>query len=105
MMIKTVFLTLSLFITPFLIPAAHAVLPLQTQNSNSSVTLDVQNMTCPLCKFTIKKALQGIDGVDNVEVDYDAKTTTVSFNAQKTSADALIKATTNAGYPATVHLQ
>lgn len=100
-MIKTVFLTLSLFMAACLIPAAHAELPLQAQSNHSSVTLDVQNMTCPLCKFTIKKALLGVDGVDKVEVNYDAKTATVSFNAQKASADALIKATANAGYPAT----
>lgn len=105
MTLKTVFLTLNLTITPFLIQAAHAELPIQTQASDQSVTLDVQNMTCAMCKFTIKKALLGINGVDKVEVDYDAKTTTVSFNPQKTSVDALVKATKNAGYPATVSLQ
>lgn len=104
-MIKTVFLLLSLFITPFLIPASHAELPIKTQGINSSVTLDVKNMTCPLCKFTIKKALLSVNGVDKVDVNYDTKTATVRFNAQKTSADVLIKATTNAGYPATVHLK
>jgi mercuric ion binding protein len=105
MMIKTVFLTLSLISTPFLMQAAQAELPVKTQAGNQSVTLDVRNMTCPMCKFTVRKALLGMDGVNKVEVDYDAKTATVSFNPQKTSADALIKAATNAGYPATVSRQ
>jgi mercuric ion binding protein len=103
MTIKTVCLTLSLLAAPLLMQTAHAELPIQTQISNQSVTLDVQNMTCPMCKFTIKKALQGVEGVQQVNIDADSKTADVTFNPQKTSIEALIKATTNAGYPATVH--
>lgn len=75
----------------------------QKQNSSQSVILDMQNMTCAMCKFTIKKALQGVEGVEEANVDDDSKTAKVTFNPQKTNADALIKATTNAGYPATTH--
>jgi mercuric ion binding protein len=107
MTIKTVCLTLSLLAVPLLPQTAHAEAPapvqLQKQNSSRSVTLDMQNMTCALCKFTIKKALQGVEGVQTVSVDADAKTADVTFDPQKTGIDALIKATTDAGYPATVH--
>jgi mercuric ion binding protein len=55
-----------------------------------------------MCKFTIKRSLQNVNGVQNVEVDSDKKTASVKFNAQTTNIEALISATTNAGYPATV---
>ncbi len=108
MTIKTLLLTLSLLAAPLLMQTAHAEaavpVQLQKQNSSQAVTLDMQNMTCAMCKITIKKALQGVEGVQKVSVDADAKTADVTFDPQKTSIEALIKATTNAGYPATVHL-
>jgi mercuric ion binding protein len=107
MTIKTVCLTLSLLAVPLLMQTAHseAVAPVSVQNQNSSqsVILDMQNMTCAMCKITIKKALQGVEGVQKVSVDGDTKMADVTFDPQKTSIEALIKATTNAGYPATVH--
>ena len=74
----------------------------QSQIGNQSVTLDVQNMTCAMCKITLKRALNKVDGVQKVTVDFDAKTTTVVFDPDKTSIEAIIKATTNVGYPSTV---
>jgi len=107
MTIKTVCLTLSLLAAPLLMQTAHAeaVVPVQMQNQNNSqsVTLAMQNMTCAMCKITIKKALQGVEGVEKVSVDGDTKMAYVTYDPQKTSIEALIKATTNAGYPATVH--
>lgn len=102
MKIKTLFLVLSLLLGFFTMPTSNAKPQIQSQNSSQSVTLDMQNMTCAMCKITIKKALQGVDGVQKVNVDYDSKTAAVSFDPQKTNTEALIKATTNAGYPGTV---
>ena len=107
MTIKIILLMLSLFAASLLLQVAHAeaAVPVQVQKqqTSQSVILAMQNMTCALCKFTIKKALQGVEGVEKANVDYDSKTASVTFNPQKTSVDALIKATTAAGYPATVH--
>ncbi len=102
MNIKILLLMLSLLSELYSMQVVQAETLVQTQNSNQSVTLDMQNMTCPMCKFTIKKALQGVNGVQTVNVDYNSKTANVSFDPQKTNTEALIKATTNAGYPATV---
>jgi mercuric ion binding protein len=55
-----------------------------------------------MCKFTIKKALSSVEGTKQVSVNYEDKTAKVIFNSQKTNTGALIKAITNAGYPATV---
>lgn len=77
----------------------------QTQNKNQSVILDIQNMTCAMCPITIRKALQGVDGVQSAKVDFTRKSANVTFNPKKTNIEALIKTTTNAGYPATVHTE
>ncbi|MDD5410371.1 MAG: cation transporter [Methylobacter sp.] len=105
MTIKSVFIILSLFIlaVPLIIQTSHAESVVQVKNSSQSITLDMQNMTCAMCKFTIKKALQGVEGVQKADVDFDSKMATVTFDPQKTNSEALINATTRAGYPATVH--
>ena len=68
-----------------------------------TVVLDVQNMTCELCPITVKKALDKTPGVASTKVDFDKKTATVKFDTDRANVAALIKATTNAGYPSTAH--
>lgn len=68
-----------------------------------TAVLDVQNMTCSMCSITIRKALEKVPGVIDAKVDYDHKTATVKYDGDKTNPPALIKATTNAGFPSTVH--
>ena len=71
--------------------------------SPQTVVLDVQNMTCSLCPITVKKSLQGVPGVTDAKIDLDQKTATVKFDPDKTNIATLVKATTNAGFPATAH--
>ena len=66
-----------------------------------TATLNVQNMTCELCPVTVKKSLEKVPGVSQAQIDFAKKTATVTFDADKTSASALVKATTDAGYPST----
>jgi mercuric ion binding protein len=65
-----------------------------------TVTLVVENMTCASCPYIVKQSLTAIPGVTNVAVSFEEKSATVSFDDAKTTADALIDATTKAGYPA-----
>lgn len=67
-----------------------------------TVTLKVENMTCRLCPVTVRKALEKTSGVAEAKVDFDKKTATVTFDPDKTDAAALVKATTNAGYPSSM---
>lgn len=67
-----------------------------------TVTLAVQKMTCALCPVTIKKSLERVTGVSAVAIDFDKKTATVTYDPEKTTPDALAKATTDAGYPSTI---
>lgn len=103
MTFKIIFFIFSLVTAPLLMQTIHAETVVQVKSNSQSVTLAIQNMTCAMCKFTIKKALQGVEGVQKVTVDYNSKTAAVTFDPEKTGIDTLIKATTDAGYPATVH--
>ena len=67
-----------------------------------STILDVRNMTCSLCPLTVKKSLEQVPGVSQVRIDFEKKTAMVTFDADRTTAAALAKATTDAGYPSTV---
>lgn len=66
-----------------------------------TAVLDVQNMTCGLCPVTVKKSLDKVPGVSEAKVDFDKKTVTVKFDADKTTTAVLVKATTDAGFPST----
>ncbi len=67
--------------------------------SPQTVTLNVSGMTCPVCPITVKKALEKVPGVSSVDVRFEKKQVRVTFDDAKTNTDALVKATTNAGYP------
>jgi len=67
--------------------------------SPKTVILNVSGMTCEACPITVKKALQKVPGVSKIEVQYEKKQVVVTFDDSKTGIDALVKATTNAGYP------
>ena len=66
------------------------------------VTLNVSGMTCAACPITVKKALEKVPGVSKIEVRYEKKQVQVTFDDGKTNTDALVKATTDAGYPSQV---
>ena len=67
-----------------------------------TVVLDVQNMTCELCPITVKKALDKVPGVVASKIDFAKKTATVTFDPDRAKVTALVKATTNAGYPSQI---
>ena len=86
-----------------LLIAALAALPLMAFAATpKTVTLDVKNMTCAVCPITVKKALDKVPGVTAVKVDFAKKTAIVTYDPDKTKPAALTRATTNAGYPATI---
>jgi mercuric ion binding protein len=74
-------------------------------DTQKTITLDVQNMTCAVCPITVKKALQNVPGVSDVKVDFEHKTATVKVDSDKTTAALLSKATTDAGFPSTLRKQ
>ena len=67
-----------------------------------TVTLDLPTMNCAMCPITVKLALKNLEGVTEADVSYQNKRAQVSFEDTVVGVQALIKATTEAGYPSTV---
>ncbi|UPQ81405.1 mercury resistance system periplasmic binding protein MerP [Pseudomonas knackmussii] len=70
--------------------------------ATQTVTLAVPGMTCAACPFTVKKALTKVDGVTKAEVSFEKREAIVTFDDAKTNAQALTKATEDAGYPSSI---
>lgn len=69
-----------------------------------TATLEVQNVSCVTCAPIVKRTLSRISGVSEVAVVERGgmATATVTFDDEKVTTEALVQATTNAGYPSTV---
>jgi mercuric ion binding protein len=83
--------------------ALSAALSAPAWAATQTITLSVTGMTCAACPITIKKALNKVDGVETIEVNLEKKEALVTFDDAKTTIEALLEATKNAGYPSTVH--
>ncbi|MBY0248597.1 MAG: mercury resistance system periplasmic binding protein MerP [Nitrospiraceae bacterium] len=82
--------------------ALSAALSAPAWAATQTVTLSVTGMTCAACPITIKKALNKVEGVENIEVNLEKKEAVITFEDTKTTVEALLEATKNAGYPSTV---
>ena len=71
----------------------------------TTVTLAVRNWYCAGCPHVIKQSLAAVPGVTNVAVSDKKKTAVVTFDDTKADVKALIKATTDAGYPSFPYTQ
>jgi len=71
--------------------------------AEQTVTLNVANATCALCGPIVKGTLERVAGVSAVTVEeadeFSGAVATVRFDDALTNVEALIAATTNAGYP------
>lgn len=65
-----------------------------------TVTLAVEKMHCALCPLTVSKAIERVEGVSAVDVSFDRKEATVTYEDTITGVDDIAAASTNAGYPA-----
>ena len=64
-------------------------------------TINVEGMMCQHCVAHVKKALEGIEGVESVEVSLDDKNAVVKLAAD-VADDALVAAIVDAGYEAVI---
>jgi mercuric ion binding protein len=96
---KTI-LALALFGLTAVAPITAVPAVAQTVAAEQTVTFTVENMTCALCPVTVKRAMEGVEGVRTVEIDFDARRATILFDTAATSAEAIAAASANAGYPA-----
>ena len=74
----------------------------QAAPAGSSVTLDVQGMTCGSCAFTIRTVLRKLDGVKDAKVSQPNHQAVVVFDPAKVTPKQLIEAIDRAGYKASL---
>lgn len=82
--------------------AAAGVTAAQSNPQTRTVVLDVENMTCAMCPITVRKSLEAVSGVIQASASNDTKTATVTYDPTMTTPDALVRATSEAGYPSTL---
>jgi mercuric ion binding protein len=70
--------------------------------ATETTILKVPGMTCAACPITVKKALQRVPGVSKIDVNYPQKEVVVTFDDAKTNEKALVKATTDIGFPSQI---
>lgn len=90
---------MKIFIT---VIALLAALSAPAWAARQTVTLSVPGMTCASCPITLKKALNKVEGVENIEINLEKKEARITFDDAKTTVEALVEATTNAGYASAV---
>lgn len=66
------------------------------------VVLDVPGMNCSLCPISVKKALERVPGVLEAKADLATRSAEATYDSDRVSPETLIKAVTNAGYPASM---
>ena len=90
----------------YLFALAFLVAPVAAQAAESTVVLSVHHAGCVLCGPIIKSTLSHVTGVRAVQVTQpdgmSDVTATVTFDDAQTTTAALIKATSEHGYPADV---
>ena len=70
--------------------------------ADETVSFDVEKMTCATCPIAVRKAMQRVDGVKEVEVSLKDNSAVVIFDASVTTAEEIGQASTDVGFPATV---
>ena len=70
--------------------------------SMSTATFEVEKMTCATCPITVRKAMQRVEGVSEVQVDFESKSATVTYDSSTTTAQEIADASSNVGFPARI---
>lgn len=71
-------------------------------DGEATVSFTVEKMTCATCPIAVRKAMERVEGVKEVTVDFDSKTAVVTYDASMTDASDIGAASTNVGFPATI---
>lgn len=64
------------------------------------IKIKTPSVQCGMCKKTIEKALDKIEGVESADVNYKKKYATVTYNPELVTPDKIRKAISKAGYDA-----
>ncbi|HEX4796851.1 MAG TPA: heavy metal translocating P-type ATPase [Humisphaera sp.] len=70
---------------------------------SGSSTLDVAGMNCASCVSHVETAARRVAGVEDCRVNLATGRAAVRFDPARTAPDAVARAITDSGYPATIH--
>lgn len=99
----SLFFTVSILVIPGLIQPAWYTSAIASEQKNEQVqSYTIEKMTCATCPITVKKAMQRVEGVKDVDIDFDTKIAIVTFDPNLTNTDEIAAASTDVGYPATI---
>ena len=92
----------TVFITFILCGFAQGLTPVALAASATEITtrFAIEKMNCALCPITVRKSMENVSGVSQVDVDYEMKIATVIFDPALTNKSQIAAASTNIGYPA-----
>jgi len=76
------------------LPACRPKEPVETASIKAS------SMVCGKCAKTIQKAVYGVEGVKDVDVDVEGKTVQVIYVPARTNVQTIERAISDAGYDA-----
>ena len=65
-----------------------------------TTTIKVEGMTCGGCVASVKRVLQGLDGVNEVDVSLDRKEARVDYDPNRVNEARLRSAIEDAGFDA-----
>lgn len=74
----------------------------QAWAGSQTITLSVPGMTCAACPITVKKAISKVEGVAKVDINFEKREASVSFDDSKTTLQQIQKASADAGYPVSI---
>ncbi|MHB2155853.1 mercuric transporter MerT family protein [Calditrichota bacterium GD2] len=101
--------TIVLFAIPYLANNVNQSANYEGKTFNSeniteieTVVLGVRGMNCASCPLTVRKSLESVKGVQKVKALYKQRLAIVDYNPGAATVKALLKATSNGGYPSTI---
>lgn len=65
-------------------------------------TFDIRGMTCSACQNAVTRAVNKLDGIDNVNVSLMTNSMSVDYDENSTTAEQIVQSVKNAGYDATL---
>ncbi len=101
-------LVLGLIAFPYVVPTGTAASSSRQTSQprqpvpTKQVVLKVDGMTCNGCVLTVNKSLKKLPGVLNASITLKPPRATVEYDPTKVTPEQMIRATTDAGYPASV---
>jgi mercuric ion binding protein len=85
---------------PSVLPSSGPVALTQISTSERLQSFAIANMYCASCPFIVRQAIERVEGVRSVTVDFARRQATVIYDPAVATVEAIAAAPTQLGYPA-----